>query len=165
MKKKREYSRIVITPSVHSLLCQKCTESRILRKAARRERSGESWNNEGIRAEMQTQRNCDATQLKRVSDAERSVHFLLSVNWKCSYLSWPFARWNGTGGPKGQSPSVAICQGKIIRTTWNARRRDKATYIYFKRKKNCIIWKFQLRKLKLFTLLFHICVKNAIFLF
>lgn len=86
----REYSRIEVTAtmsSVRPLLFQNAPSNRAFCGKQRAERLSESWNNEGVRAEMRTRRNCDAVQLKRGLDAERSVHFLLGVNWKCSYLS------------------------------------------------------------------------------
>lgn len=124
-----EYSRIEMTASVssvRSLLCQNAPfESCILRKAAGRKRPVESWNNEGVRAEMRTRRNCDAAQLKRSLDAERSVHFLLGVNWKCSYLSCAMERMLGRSEraretiSRGSSPS---------RNSNDLAKRDKAIY-------------------------------------
>jgi len=104
----REYSRIEVigyTERAFAFIPERIIESRILRKAACRKRPGESWNNEGVRAEMRTRRNCDAAQLKRGLDAERSVHFLLGVNWKCSYLSCAMERAREIWKSEGNDPS------------------------------------------------------------
>lgn len=133
----REYSRVEVTATAERApaFMSECTiKSRISRKAACRKRFGESWNNEGVRAEMRTRRNCDAVQLKWGLDEARSVHFLLGVNWKCSYLSC--AMECAREMRKGEG-NVAVCQA-IIRTAW---QKEMGSYftICFRRHNKSVI--------------------------
>lgn len=107
---------------VPAFMPERTIESRILRKASCRERLGESWNNEGVRAEMRTRRNCDAVQLKRDLDAERSVHFLLGVNWKCSYLSCAMECAREIRKGEGNDPSWQFAKPYFVRL--DKKRRD-----------------------------------------